>query len=202
MLQGLEEMGSDSDEETRRWEEEQIQKGVNASAPDQPAAPQPPQLSAIDQSFLVGAPIGYMGGATGYMGGASFTVAPVLSYAGYQKQALNSAIKSLQIPDKLVPITVESLKSRLSNRLRDLRETASAHRRRLEQIVTDLDNSQDEVTRTDGRRGGLGLDYQFYQEMRGYLRDLLGCLVEKVREVHVCMEPTRGVFHSASTLVL
>ena len=175
MLQGLEEMGSDSDEETRRWEEEQIQKGVNASAPDQPAAPQPPQLSAIDQSFLVGAPIGYMGGA-------SFTVAPVQSYAGYQKQTLNSATKSLQIPDKLVPITVESLKSRLSNRLRDLRETASAHRRRREQIVTDLDNSQDEVTRADGRRGGLGLDYQFYQEMRGYLRDLLGCLGEKVRK--------------------
>lgn len=176
-------MGSDSDEETRRWEEEQIEKGVKASAPDQgaPSAAVPTHLSSIDQSFLIGT-------TTGYVDGTLFmtpSYAPAIqAYAGYQDQATDVAsipTNSFRIPDKLVPITLESLKSRLSNQLHDLQDSASGHRKRLEQIGTDLERSREEVNRVEGRRGDLGLDYQFYQEMRGYLRDLLGCLGEKVR---------------------
>ena len=175
-------MGSDEDEETRLWEEEQIQKGVKASAPDQvtPATSVPSHLSSIDQSFLVGV-------ATGYVDGASYMTpsyaSTVQAYAGYSDQVTETAVtssNSFRVPEKLVPITVESLKSRLSNQLHDLQDRASGHRKRLEEIRTDLERSQDEVVHAEERKGGLGLDYEFYQETRGYLRDLLGCLGEKV----------------------
>ena len=176
VLQGLEERGSDSDEETKRWEEEQIEKGVKASAPE-PQTAVPPQhsyLSAIEQSFVVG-------GAGGYAGDPSVpTPSSLQAYSGYQEKIADTQTNSSRIPENLVPITVESLKSRLSNHLRDLRDTHSGHRQRLEQVRTYLETSQDEVEQASDKTGVLGLDYQFYQEMRGYLRDLLSCLAEKV----------------------
>ena len=140
MLKGLEEMGSDEDEETRRWEEEQILKGVKASAPDQvtPATSVPSHLSSIDQSFLVGV-------ATGYVDGASYMtpsyVSTVQSYAGYTDQVAETTIassNSFRVPEKLVPITVESLKSRLSNQLCDLQDSASSGWQRLGQTWNGL----------------------------------------------------------------
>ena len=182
-------MGSDEDEETRRWEEEQILKGVKASAPEQltSANPAPPHLSMLDQSFLVGTG-GYGDVGTSYM--TPSYVPAVQAYAGITPQGVAETLptggggggskNSFRIPEKLVPITVESLKSRLTNRLRDLQDSVSEHRERLEQIRTDLERSREEVGVAESQRGDLGLRYQFFQEMRGYLRDLLACLGEKV----------------------
>lgn len=198
VLQGLEEMGSDSDEETKRWEEEQIEKGVKASAPDQtaPLNSVPSYLSTIDQSFIAGS---VYGDGTSVMTPA-YTAA-VQAYAGYHEQVHDvvpapAAANSFQIPEKLVPITVESLKSRLSNQLRDLQDSTSGHHKRLEQIRTDFERSQDEVAQAEGRKGDLGMDYKFFQEMRGYLRDLLSCLGEKVTRLHGEMpyNPSRYYF--------
>ena len=183
VLQGLEERGSDEDEETRRWEEEQILKGVKASAPDQQMAPgQPAAMSALDASFLVGTggygDIGVSYLAAGYPTAAGQNYSSSLGVA--EAPPTVGRVNSFRLPEKLVPITVESLKSRLTNRLRDLQDSVSGHRRRLEQIRTDLEQSQDEVVLAESQRGQLSLRYQFYQEMRGYLRDLLSCLGEKV----------------------
>lgn len=182
-------MGSDEDEETRRWEEEQILKGVKASAPEQltSANPVPSHLSMLDQSFLVGS------GGYGDVGASYMTpsyVSAVQAYAGITPQGVaetpptggggGGSKNSFKIPEKLVPITVESLKSRLTNQLRDLQDSVSGHRERLEQIRTDLERSREEVGVAESQRGDLGLRYQFFQEMRGYLRDLLACLGEKV----------------------
>ena len=187
MLQGLEEIGSDEDEETKRWEEEQILKGVKASAPEQSTSVTsgPAHLSALDRSFLVGS------GGYGDVGGSYMTpsYAPaVQAFAGITPQVATetpptgggASASSFRIPEKLVPITVESLKSRLANQLRDLQDSVSGHRDRLEQITTDLERSREEVGVAESQRGELGLRYQFHQEMRGFLRDLLGCLGEKV----------------------
>ena len=188
-------MGSDEDEETKRWEEEQILKGVKASAPSDQGLPQLNSVpSAIDQSFLMGTvTVGYIDEE--YMT-PSYTPA-VQAYAGLTvpttvieslttaTSSSNTGSNSFRIPEKLVPITIESLKSRLSNQLRDLQDSASGHRNRLEQIRTDLEQSQDEVNRTEEQRGDLGRHYVFYQEMRGYLRDLLSCLGDKVKGQHL-----------------
>ena len=180
MLQGLEEvLSEEEDEETKRWEEQQIMKGVKASAPDQPTVVTfaPSQLLVIDQSFLAGTGL-YMG--TSYI--TPDTITPSHPHQAPQAPPTGGGVSetSSRIPEKLVPITVESLKSRLTNRLLDLQDRVSGHRERLGQIRTDLERSGEEIEGAGFQRGGLGLRYQFYQEMRGYLRDLLGCLGEKV----------------------
>ena len=177
VLQGLEERGSDSDEETKRWEEEQIEKGVKASAPDLPPPLPPSHLSTLDQTFMVG--VGVVGE------GCVANLPPLASNApqgfGIHKEHGENRQNWFQTPVNLVPISVESLKSRLSAQLRDLREAHSDHRERLEHIRSLLSSSREEVEEAGGRRGELGGRYQFFQEMRGYLRDLLSCLKEKVK---------------------
>ena len=96
-------------------------------------------------------------------------------YGGVSQQ-----MSRLKIPDKLVPITVESLKSRLGNRLRDLKETYHSHSQRLERLESDMETAEKEVVRLEEHSDSVSVDYQFYQQMRGYIRDLLSCLTEKV----------------------
>ncbi|CAI8017357.1 PAX3- and PAX7-binding protein 1 [Geodia barretti] len=214
VLQGLEEMGSDEDEETKRWEEEQILKGVKASAPDQltPVNPGSSHLSMLDQSFLMGT------GGYGDLGASYMTpsyVQAVQAYAGITPQGVASETpptggsgevkttkNSFRIPEKLVPITLESLKSRLSNRLCDLQDSVSGHRERLGQIIADLEGSREEVGVAESRRGDLGVRYQFYQEMRGYLRDLLSCLGEKEPQISSLERAVRKVRKERADLLL
>ena len=85
-----------------------------------------------------------------------------------------------KIPDKLVPITVDSLKTRLQNRLDELKETHHSHTQRLERLESDMETAEKEVVEVEERSELNSVDYQFYQQMRGYVRDLLSCLTEKV----------------------
>ena len=85
-----------------------------------------------------------------------------------------------KILDKLVPITVDSLKTRLQNRLDELKETHHSHTQRLERLESDMETAEKEVDEVEERSESNSVDYQFYQQMRGYIRDLLSCLTEKV----------------------
>lgn len=64
--------------------------------------------------------------------------------------------------------------------MRELRETHVGHERRLEQIESDLHTSQREIEQAERRSVDVSHEYQFFQEIKGYLRDLLSCLAEKV----------------------
>lgn len=181
VLSALENVGSDSDEEMMRWEEEQINKGAKLTIPTSQPSTMPVTLSSMDQSFLYGS-TSYPGGdpaAYGFNQMPSYP--PPNAYSGYQDyNASTVQPKQPQIPEKIVPITVETLKSRLQSHLRDLKEMNSAHQQRLGRIESDLETAQREVDRLEGRAGGMARDYQFFQEMKGYIRDLLSCLTEKV----------------------
>ena len=107
MLTALENVGSDSDdEETRRWEEEQISKGIKASNPQQPDCADVPTDSTLgSQMFTYGST---------YYGAEPYS-------AAYNEPPRKPLVQSgLAIPDKLVPITLETLKSKLCNRLHDI----------------------------------------------------------------------------------
>ena len=178
MLAALENVGSDSeDEATRRWVEEQITKGMKASQPQEPQAPPSlPTDQLITQSFMYGAstatyPVAFVGG----VGNAQ----PV--YDQYQElQPKPVALPKPVFPDKLVPITLETLKSQLQNKLSGLQEDNSSHRHRLQQLKDDLATASEEIDKQEALAPTVGLEYQFFQQMRGYLRDLLSCLAEKV----------------------
>ena len=193
VLNALENVGSDSDEETKRWEEEQINKGANFTIPTsesqaQQLFPADP-LSAIDQSFLYGSSSYPGGDPSAYPLFPPDPYASAGPYGAYQQSSSYGSqhVARPQIPDKLVPITVESLKSRLQTHLRELNETHTGHKQRLEQIESDLHTSQREIEQAEGRSVDISREYQFFQEMKGYFRDLLSCLAEKVCCSHIPM---------------
>ena len=43
-----------------------------------------------------------------------------------------------------------------------------------------METAEKEVVEVEERSESNSVDYQFYQQMRGYIRDLLSCLTEKV----------------------
>ena len=87
-----------------------------------------------------------------------------------------------QLPTKLVPITMETLLSKLRRQLSDLEEDERSKSMRLRQVEEDLDAAQDTIEEIEREQPLHEREYHFFQQMRGYLRDLLSCLNEKVSE--------------------
>jgi GC-rich sequence DNA-binding factor len=182
---------------------------ADPSSSSQQQQPQVTLLPSIDQSFLFGSsaypglpdpaaqynPYGAVPGYPGYQHQQQSQAPP---HQELQPVAPNSTVAESgstrggggggapqktsrwKIPDKLVPITVDSLKMRLRNRLDELKETHHSHTQRLERLESDMETAEKEVIEVEERSESNSVDYQFYQQMRGYVRDLLSCLTEKV----------------------
>ena len=176
VLTALETVGSGSeDEETKRWEEEQMTKGVKAAMEPQNVHPPQNTLTALDQSFMYGS-TAYPSDPTVY----SLVQPPTLPPSAPYQEPYSTRTTQPHIPNRLIPVTVESLKCRLQRHLQELEESHSGHRQRLDQLDTDLETAHREIVRREQRSSEAALEYQFFQEMRGYIRDILSCLTEKV----------------------
>lgn len=57
-----------------------------------------------------------------------------------------------------------------------------ANAKRYDQIQEELEAAQNTIGRLEGSSNDDAEQYKFLQEMRGYVRDLLECFGEKVRE--------------------
>ena len=202
VLTGLENIGSDSeDEETRRWEEEQINKGIKASNQTQDPLREGPgesvqPLDPVTQSFIYGSlQFGAEYGSASFGGGGVYSEPSVPMVTKRQQPA---------IPEKLVPITIETLKSKLANRLEDLKvfklcillgyvsilmvfqnscifqDTHVHHISQLEQVEKDIEIAQEEISSMKSKFPSMEGQYAFFQQMRSYVRDLLSCLAVKV----------------------
>ena len=171
----------ESDEEMRQWEEEQINKGVKIiQATQQPANN---SLPTGDQSFGVGT------GAYPYVEAQT-----QFSYQQYgewqqQQQQLPNNTATSKLPEKLSPLTIASVKGRLQSRLDELKEMNSGHRQSLTRIKDMKVAAVDDIDSVQARSGDVNSEYQFFQEMKLYLEDLLSCLAEKVSVlcVRMCM---------------
>ena len=143
--------GSDEeDEEMQRWEEAQINKGVKITLPVKQDADPYPPYP--QQQY-------------GYQSVDSYTAHPR---------------RPLLPPHQMVPVTTESLKHRLQNHLEEMKEAHSSHQSSLEQASDDLEVYKSDIAHFDETVQNLASSYKFYQEMRVYLSNLLGCLAEKV----------------------
>lgn len=49
-----------------------------------------------------------------------------------------------------------------------------------EDIIDRLKTCEESISKCESSQGGLEEQYRFFQEMRGYVRDLVECLNEKV----------------------
>ena len=167
----------ESDEEMRQWEEEQINKGVKIiQATQQPVNS---SLPTEDQSFGVGT------GAYPYV--EAQVQYPYQQYGEWQQQQqLHSNTAANKLPEKLSPLTIASVKGRLQSRLDELKEMNSSHRQSLARIKDIKVAAVDDIDNVQARSGDVNREYQFFQEMKLYLEDLLGCLAEKVI-MNVCL---------------
>ena len=68
-------------------------------------------------------------------------------------------------------------------RLDEMRSLHRAHVNERDDLSSRYDDSQSIIDDSGGKRESLENDYKFFQEMRGYVTDLVECLNEKVGSV-------------------
>ncbi|KAH3737797.1 PAX3- and PAX7-binding protein 1-like [Dreissena polymorpha] len=157
------EHGSDegSDQE-REWEEQQIRMGVSAIQ----------QVSSSNDLLNMDQDSQSMPDAmynNGYLGIKPFPGDAVMA----------------QVPRRLPlsateNITLDGLIKRLKERLSTMDEVHRVHRQEADKLEHDMEDSKDSIVTCEASVPRLEERFKFFQEMRGYVRDLVECLNEKV----------------------
>ena len=78
------------------------------------------------------------------------------------------------------PITIEKLQSELSLRLEELKEAQYKNDQTIKKLFLSIDTAEEDIKNLEGHSNALCTRYKFFQEMKGYIQDLLLCLTEKV----------------------
>lgn len=78
------------------------------------------------------------------------------------------------------PISVESLQSQLRCQLVHLQEQQSKNNDAVQKLDQDIQAAESGIKAMESHSQTLPIQYQFFQEMKCYIRDLLLCLTEKV----------------------
>jgi len=95
---------------------------------------------------------------------------------------------------KLTPVSIDSIKSQLKSQLSYLDEQRFSHEDSIRRLSEDLETAQSEIEMAESMSLTLSMRYQFFQEMKGYVKDLLLCLTEKV-----CLFMIGYVYNCAKT---
>ncbi|XP_060072979.1 PAX3- and PAX7-binding protein 1-like isoform X2 [Ylistrum balloti] len=150
------EHGSDEEsDQEREWEAQQIKKGVTVG--------QPVETKAEDQEVSDD--------------GTSQT-------NGYTYQSTNNVtfqpFTAMSKTSNLTDINMDVIKKRLKERLDSMEEVSQRHTQERDTLVADIDDADQTTVTCEGSVDSLEKRYRFFQEMRGYVRDLVECLNEKV----------------------
>ncbi|XP_077402626.1 PAX3- and PAX7-binding protein 1 [Vanacampus margaritifer] len=159
------------DEEVSRWEQEQIRKGISIP---QVQSSQPEDSSAYYQNSYDTQPYG-----AGYSMPFTYSVLPPQACKPPGPADSAAAHFGLSVCD-LAPVSIDLVKKRLQDRLGHMRTSHNGNVNRYTQIQEDLNASESAILQLDGSSNDNADQYQFLQEMRGYVGDLLECFGEKV----------------------
>ncbi|CAI9607598.1 unnamed protein product [Staurois parvus] len=160
----------EQDEEISRWEQEQIRKGISIP---QVQAPQPAETNNL---FY---PSTYQGIPYGSSYNVPYTYSTFGSAETKPPKPDNSV--SFKTPNnEMTPVTIDLVKNQLKDRLRAMEETHKANLEMYEKHDQSRQDSNKAISRLEGCSGDNAERYQFLQEMRGYVQDLLECFREKV----------------------
>ncbi|XP_077361282.1 PAX3- and PAX7-binding protein 1 [Festucalex cinctus] len=164
-------LNAGQDEEVSRWEQEQIRKGISIP---QVQSSQLEDSSAYYQNSYDTQPYG-----TGYSMPFTYSVVPPQASKPPAPADSASAHFGLSVCD-LTPVSIDLVKKRLQDRLGHMHTGHNANVNRYTQIQEDLNASESAILQLDGSSNDNADQYQFLQEMRGYVGDLLECFGEKV----------------------
>ncbi|XP_055557423.1 PAX3- and PAX7-binding protein 1 isoform X2 [Falco biarmicus] len=163
-------VAGEQDEELSRWEQEQIRKGINIPQV------QPSQPAEVNNLYYQNT---YQTLSYGSSYGIPYT------YAAYGSSENKSQKTDNTVPFKtpsneMTPVTIDLVKKQLKDRLDSMKELHKANRQQYEKHQQSREDSTKAIERLEGSSGGIGEQYKFLQEMRGYVQDLLECFSEKV----------------------
>ncbi|NXG57502.1 PAXB1 protein, partial [Hemiprocne comata] len=164
-------VAGEQDEELSRWEQEQIRKGINI-----------PQACIYFQPAEVNN-LYYQNTYQTLSYGSSYGVP--YTYAAYGSSETKSQKTDNTVPFKtpsneMTPVTIDLVKKQLKDRLDSMKELHKANRQQYEKHQQSREDSTKAIEILEGSSGGIGEQYKFLQEMRGYVQDLLECFSEKV----------------------
>ncbi|KAG7187897.1 hypothetical protein KM043_013866 [Ampulex compressa] len=154
---------SENENEEEEWEAQQIRKGVTGA---QIAAVQ--QDSMIQQQYTI-----------------NIGINPMVSSGVPLEMVMMPApppppsIRSLD-PTKIVPVTPLEVIKKMRARLDSLREVHRHHCLDQEQLELELSQMAKELEEGETRAPQLAQRFRYYQELRGYVTDLVECLDEKL----------------------
>ena len=97
-----------------------------------------------------------------------------------QRTQMGMSAAVLESDIKLTPISIESIQSQLRTQLNLLHEQHSSNDDSIRKLSEDLEGAHREIEEAESKSLTLSMRYQFFQETKGYVKDLLLCLTEKV----------------------
>ncbi|KAK7107892.1 PAX3- and PAX7-binding protein 1-like isoform X2 [Littorina saxatilis] len=176
------EHGSDDDNEKaeKNWEDQQIQKAVK----------QAPEV-ILQQ----------------HTNGAKSTAVtsrgpPDLSRYGPNLATPLPSLAPMSRTSDTSQITIESVRRRLEERLDTLDTVYRGHKMALDTAQHDIEEAQTSIASCKQNTEGLEERYRFFQEMRGYVRDLVECLNEKVPSINELEQRMQNLLRTRATRLL
>lgn len=162
-----EQNSEEEDDALRRFEEEQIRKGVSI-----PQAQQEDDLAYnmyVQQKQLQdnGMDLNYSQGS-----GSQF-VDQSIPITGFHQPSYP--------PFSLNTVTMDMIWEKMNNRIVSLQEVHRGRRLEKDKMLSQLESCDTSITSLEKQMGDAERRFGFFQEMRGYVRDLIECLNEKVR---------------------
>ena len=151
-----------SDEENApddEWEKQQIRKGVTSA-----------QLTANQETVASYNSIGF---------GQTSCSSQLLIHDNNQAPLSPQLI---QCSDSFqnVTLTPEDVLAKIRERLTNIREIHRRHELNYEAVIEELDQSRKELAEGKAQTPEMAQRYKYYQELRGYINDLVECLNEKL----------------------
>ena len=180
------ESDQDKDEELHEWEREQIRKGVAIpAAQSEPSyGPQIPTSFGQEIPFLE-APQVLTGSvdADSFASTSSSLPLPPMPPIVFGFPGIQSSVSQGQVPFMQTfseTVTVEMVTQRLQERLSSVEQVHRAHKLEHDKVKMDLESSESNVTTLERNSLDVSDRFTFYQDIFGYVKDLIECLNEKV----------------------
>ncbi|XP_055327458.1 PAX3- and PAX7-binding protein 1-like isoform X2 [Paramacrobiotus metropolitanus] len=151
----------DSDEETQRWEEAQLRKGVTL-----------PQIQAFTEDIKK-------------------PVAEEEEYGYYDPNAYVAWSEPQQNPGVNA---VEEIRKKIKNRMESAKDLQRRHQQQMDKLSVDLKDCTDAINSLDNELATVSFEYKFYQEMRGFVWDVIDCYNDKLPKIITIEEKAMGAW--------
>lgn len=168
-----EDEGAEDDEELKLWEDEQIRKGVKGvSAPlVQTELPQTTEMTNLiyQQQYTEDNSSGFQLSQQPYTYGTGYADVHTNGHQSY-----SNSIQSRHA------VTVDMICDKMKQQLATLQEVNRGHQMDKDKASSQLETAQASIKKLERQGRNAEQRFSFFQEMRGYVRDLIECLNNKV----------------------